>query len=259
MSYILEALTRSEQARQQAVAAPKYSLLPAIGPEQAQQRRWPYALAGALVVNAAVMYLWLRPTLPARVPVMEVPAVTRAMEAPVAPVAPVAQSPANAPVIARDKPAFDVASPARREARSPQSQPERVSERVAAPAPASQPSWNASKKPVVDALAVKAAAPAPTVTAKISTTPVAAAAPAPADAASPRKETASSAQVPIVAQPELPPVSISGFIRDEGAGGMVIVNDKLVREGDEVAPGLKLEQILHDSVVFNYKGYRFKR
>lgn len=282
MSYILEALTRSEQARQQAVAAPKYSLLPAIGQEQAQQRRWPYALAGALVVNAAVMYLWLRPALPARVPVMEVPAVTRAMEAPVVPVAPVAQSPANAPVIARDKPAFDVASPARREARSPQSQPERVSERVAAPAPASQPSGNASKKPVVDALSVKATAPAPTVTAKISTTPVvaaapapadpappavakisaapvAAAAPAPADAASPRKEAASSAQVPIVAQPELPPVSISGFIRDEGAGGMVIVNDKLVREGDEVAPGLKLEQILHDSVVFNYKGYRFKR
>jgi general secretion pathway protein B len=40
---------------------------------------------------------------------------------------------------------------------------------------------------------------------------------------------------------------------------MVIVNDRLVREGDEVAPGVILEQILNDSVVFNYKGKRFKR
>jgi general secretion pathway protein B len=39
---------------------------------------------------------------------------------------------------------------------------------------------------------------------------------------------------------------------------MVIVNDKLLHEGDELLPGLKLEKILQDSLVFNYKGYRFK-
>ncbi|MBI4289846.1 MAG: general secretion pathway protein GspB [Betaproteobacteria bacterium] len=254
MSYILEALTRSEQARQQAAAAPKYSLLPAIGGEISQQRRWPYALAGALAVNAAVMYLWLRPTLPAGVPVAAASAVMRSVETPVAPAA---QLPASAPVPRWDKPA--VASPAQQEARPRQSPPALVSERVAAPtpAPAKPPSAKASKKPEVDP--VKAAKPAPPVAAKRSAPPETAAAPAPAAAAAQRKEAAGPAPVPVVAQPELPHVSVSGFIRDGGAGGMVIVNDKLVREGDEVAPGLKLEQILHDSLVFNYNGYRFKR
>ena len=46
MSYILEALADSEQARQQIAAAPKYSLLPVVGEELPQHRRWPYALAG---------------------------------------------------------------------------------------------------------------------------------------------------------------------------------------------------------------------
>ncbi len=40
---------------------------------------------------------------------------------------------------------------------------------------------------------------------------------------------------------------------------MVIVNDKLLREGDEVEPGLRVEKILGDGLVFDYKGYRFKR
>ena len=53
--------------------------------------------------------------------------------------------------------------------------------------------------------------------------------------------------------------TLAGYIRDEGSSGMVIVNDRLAREGDEVAPGVKLEKIVGDSLVFNYKGYRFKR
>ena len=57
----------------------------------------------------------------------------------------------------------------------------------------------------------------------------------------------------------MPALSVAGYIHDESSGSMVIVNERLVREGDEVAPGVKLEKILSDSLVFNYKGYRFKR
>jgi type II secretion system (T2SS) protein B len=52
---------------------------------------------------------------------------------------------------------------------------------------------------------------------------------------------------------------VAGFIRNEGLESMVIVNDRLFREGEEIGAGLKLEKILNDSVVFNYKGYRFVR
>ena len=65
--------------------------------------------------------------------------------------------------------------------------------------------------------------------------------------------------MPPALQRELPALTVAGFIRDEGSSSMVIVNDRLVREGDEVAPGVKLENILNDGLVFNYKGYRFKR
>lgn len=58
---------------------------------------------------------------------------------------------------------------------------------------------------------------------------------------------------------EIPAINISGYIRDGDAGGMVMINDKLVREGEEVAPGLRLEKILPDGAVFNYKGRRFTR
>lgn len=40
---------------------------------------------------------------------------------------------------------------------------------------------------------------------------------------------------------------------------MVVVNDKLLREGDEAAPGVRVERILSDGVEFSYRGYRFRR
>ena len=57
---------------------------------------------------------------------------------------------------------------------------------------------------------------------------------------------------------QLPAIAVAGYIRD-GNANMVIVNDKLLREGDEVEPGLTLESIHGDGVTFNYKGYRFRR
>lgn len=67
---------------------------------------------------------------------------------------------------------------------------------------------------------------------------------------------------PEVAEPrmdDIPPISISGYIRDDEAGGMAMINDRLVREGEEVSPGLRLEKILPEGAVFNYKGRRFTR
>ena len=40
---------------------------------------------------------------------------------------------------------------------------------------------------------------------------------------------------------------------------MVGINDKLLREGATLPPGLMLEQITPEGMVFAYKGYRFRR
>ena len=40
---------------------------------------------------------------------------------------------------------------------------------------------------------------------------------------------------------------------------LVGINNKLLHEGDEVAPGLKLEQITPEGMILNFKGQVFRR
>jgi general secretion pathway protein B len=261
MSYILEALADSEKARQQITAAPKYSLLSVVGEDLPQRRRWPYALAGALLVNAAVLQVWLHPVLPGgAAPVATVPQMA---ETPAAP------GPGTAPLARSENPAADVAGIATlREARPPQSEAERVNERRVArlPAPADAVPMTASANPADESALINMPRLARKPIAKGGAAAIATGAkPIPSPIVTGVNSTSApiaaggTAERPPVQQQEMPAVSVSGVIRGEGSSGMVIVNDRLVREGDEVAPGVTLEQILSDSLVFNYKGYRFKR
>ena len=256
MSYILEALADSEQARQQLAAAPKYSLLPVVGEALPQPRRWPIVLAGALVVNAAVLHVWLRPALPGgatSINVSTVPQVagTRAA-APEAGIATLTLS---------EKPVADVAGISRPEAWPPQSQPERVSERrVTRPlAPTAAVRRTASAIPAHDSALIPMSELAPKPITKRTAEAAVAPAANPVPVAATPTPASATAELPSVLQQQLPTLSVAGFIRDEGSGSMVIVNDRLVREGDEVAPDVKLEKILNDGLIFNYKVYRFKR
>jgi hypothetical protein len=36
------------------------------------------------------------------------------------------------------------------------------------------------------------------------------------------------------------------------------INEKILQEGQELAPGLKLVEIVPDGVIFGYRGYRFR-
>jgi ferredoxin len=59
---------------------------------------------------------------------------------------------------------------------------------------------------------------------------------------------------------EIPPIRIAmhGYTpvaRDR----LVMIDGALLREGEAVAPGLRLEEITPDGVVLGYKGYRFHR
>jgi hypothetical protein len=42
--------------------------------------------------------------------------------------------------------------------------------------------------------------------------------------------------MPMSIQKQLPPISVAGYIQDEEHNNVVIVNDRLLREGDEAAP-----------------------
>jgi general secretion pathway protein B len=58
---------------------------------------------------------------------------------------------------------------------------------------------------------------------------------------------------------DFPALSIAGYIHDDQGNSLAMINDKLVREGEEVEPGLRLEKILGENSVFVYKGRRFRR
>jgi len=56
----------------------------------------------------------------------------------------------------------------------------------------------------------------------------------------------------------LPKMSISGHIySNKPASRIVAINSQVLREGEAVAAGLKLEEITPTGVIFSYKGFRF--
>jgi general secretion pathway protein B len=66
------------------------------------------------------------------------------------------------------------------------------------------------------------------------------------------------AELPVELREALPPLSIRGYVHsDDPTSRLVVVNDRMFREGDEVAADLKLERIDPDGIVLNFRGYRF--
>jgi len=65
-------------------------------------------------------------------------------------------------------------------------------------------------------------------------------------------------ELPLSIQRELPTMSISAHAySSQPKDRLVSINDQLLREGASLAPGLRLEEITPDGMIFSYKGYRF--
>lgn len=74
-----------------------------------------------------------------------------------------------------------------------------------------------------------------------------------------------AAQTPLPArsrpgQPEIPAITITvhAFVPERGER-LAGINGRLLREGEEVSPGLRLEGITEEGVILNFKGQRFRR
>jgi general secretion pathway protein B len=200
MSYILDALRKSEQERQLAEGKSAGVLYP-VTAESRRSVSSGLAIAAAvafgLAVAAGSAYFLLRTPKPAS-PGSTPPAQSIGISPPHQPTPPVAVTPPAPPVVAVETPVSEVVIP----------------------------------RPIVPVV------PAP------------------------EKPLAAPSAKPEVGESrtdEMPSISISGYIRDDEAGGMAMINDKLVREGEEISPGLRLEKILPDGAVFSYKGRRFTR
>lgn len=268
MSYILEALKKSEYARQQG-RVPDLATLPvAEAPPDLPfaADRLPLLAGGALLLAVAVTGWW-RPwqspppeatVAPAASPVAAMPAaVVRAAPAVAAQVAAPPVEPPAAATIAPAVQALVAAPPPSAPAAQPQPQP--------AIAPAAEP----LPAPAQVALPVQPA-PAPrTVLPAQDPTPIAArplpAAPPPAQPApaaalpAPPNRVLAFYELPPTVRERIPPLSVSGFSYAEQPDlRMAVINDKVLRQGESAAPGITLERIASDGVVLSFSGYRFR-
>jgi len=67
-------------------------------------------------------------------------------------------------------------------------------------------------------------------------------------------------ELPLQIQQEIPAMTVQFHsYSNEPSERLVSVNSIRLREGGSLMLGLRLEQITPDGMIFNYKGYRFKR
>jgi general secretion pathway protein B len=65
---------------------------------------------------------------------------------------------------------------------------------------------------------------------------------------------------PASVQREMPGISLSFLVySDNAAERMVSINGKMMREGQEISPDMKLDEITPNGVILSYRGHRFHK
>lgn len=242
MSFILDALRKSDQQRQRS-ATPTLTSIQTPAAQARQPALWWYGVLAAVLVGAGILIGWMHqwqaePTTPAIRPTVNKPLDTSAQKFVATPLPVLSEIPrkTEAPQPSRASTALAQAAPPPSGADTPRDKPAKPE--VASQAPA------ASVAP-----GPKAAAPAHEEPAR----------PAPGDAA---RETGVMAltELPPALQQEIPKLAVLAHsYSSKPKSRFVYINDRMWHEEESPAPGLKLEQITPDGMILSYKGYRFRR
>ncbi|HSD60504.1 MAG TPA: general secretion pathway protein GspB [Burkholderiales bacterium] len=253
MSFILEALRKSEQER--ALGREQNLLQFPVATPPAPPTLRPGVVLGlsALLLAGGIAIGWWKPwekpAPPARE--AEAPAPPRVAAAPVPAPAQSAPAPTAAPSRAEALKELRPLLPGGGGSTTPA---------TAKPAPAPSKPEAAAAVPAPAAMApvLPEVKPAPPAAAKVEDKkPTAKPAP-PKDLPPPPNRVLALAELPPALKEALPALAIRGFVYSEDSRSrMVVINDRMLQEGDEVAADLRLERIDPDGIVLNYKGYRF--
>ena len=239
MSYILDALKKSDQQRQRGatptlqaahldVAVPKRPLL------------IHYGLFAAVLLVTGIMIGWLRPWQAERRP-----------PAPAHPGTETAAAKAPMPISQQ--------APAPLTAAAPSSVPPEMSGKTTQRIPADERARTA----VPTTAALQPGQPAPASSATPGSGTSATAAPIAHDSAAlagaaQQQKALRMDELPVQIQREIPPMTVQLHAYSNLPGERIVyINSTKLREGDSLVPGLMLEQITPDGMIFSYKGYRF--
>ncbi len=248
MSYILDALRKSDLQRQRGATPTLLAAQAATAPP----RRSPigvYALLAVLLLGIGVAIGWWRPWQDAPMPREAIV---------VKPDAPAANAPAPGPAAISPQPGAQSPS-----ASALQSAPA-PAEPVGAVTPPAQLPGTLRPAPAVSAKQAKPEGGVP----KVSGLPRTADAQAPGSGAAPSQPASISSEPPPITMKDLP-LSIRAELpamkftvhawSADPERRLVGIDGRILREGDTVAPGLKLEEITRGGMIFDFKGYRFQR
>jgi general secretion pathway protein B len=238
MSYILDALKKSDQQRQRGaaptlqaaqltVAAPKRPLFIS------------YGLLAAVVLVSGIMIGWLHPWQAERQP-------------------PVPALPGTEAVAA--KPQIPISRQATLTTPGPLTAPTEMPGKGAQGMTAA----NRSRAAVATPAAMKPDQPAPVGSGTTGSGTSAVAAPMADDSARPagaaqQQKAMRMDELPVQIQREIPAMAVQLHAYSNLPGERIVyINSTKLREGDSLVPGLMLEQITPDGMIFSYKGYRFQ-
>lgn len=220
MSYILDALRKSDQQRQRG-AAPTLRRAPVTAVAPKQPAFLLYGLFAAVLLGAGIAIGWLRPWQLEQPPAPQVVAAK-----------PLDSSPRQATPVPELRPQESV--PAAQSAPIP-------TNRVM---PAGANAMPRSTAPIAAKTAPEKATPAPEES---------------VDTGRREQEVMTMAELPAPMQDQIPKMSISVHAYSaRPADRLVSINGRVLREGDYPAPDLRLEQITPDGMIFSFKGYRFR-
>jgi general secretion pathway protein B len=252
MSYILEALKKLEQKRGQEDAPQLFTFSRESRVERRTRAWWPYVLAGALLVNAIVMIWWMNGR---REGEGEATAARGSGPGPYPDAGPSVRAPAQPPLMNEERlaPRPAIGVPVGREAIGRADVNGRGTD-VPAPLP-----------PMAETDDAQTAAPLPASVARPpeeTRTPErpAARAEIPREKAKkPSGRVIDVRDLPAAIRGGLPEFRISGHAySSEPQTRVARINEKILQEGQDLSPGLRVDEIVPEGVVFDYRGYRFR-
>jgi general secretion pathway protein B len=250
MSYILEALKKA-QAERQLGATPTIhapTLDGGAGVPRGVAIRKPLAIAIGVMAAVIVLLLVL---------------VFRQQAAPVNAQAPATLSPASAaqPPVAVQPPATAALAPVAPQQPASAALPPATQQPVIAAPPSVAAQQSAPAVPAQAGHAVPAGRSdmAATTASRNAAAPVLKAEQAPAPPPAQAEVTQTLRDLPEPIQRAIPQITFGGYMYSKNPADRMVLIDKVLRkEGDEVAPGLVLEQLLPKGAVFSFRGYRYR-
>jgi general secretion pathway protein B len=255
MSYILDALKKSEKRRMQGTVPDVLAAQEVVYHEPKTRRLWPYLIIAALLVNVLAV-VWLAPWKSKKSDtVVESGVVTK-----------LASREHDAIPVNREKayPGSGAATQSDTGARKPPAETKPVngadvtrSHQLPAVKDEAQRKMTGIHKPETGVKINH-----DTLTEALPEAP-AVAAPAepkhPVDVLPIPNKVYSLSELPLSVQQKLPSFGISVFLySDDPTSRMVKINNKMLREGDYLSEGLKLEEIDQNSLILSYQNFRFR-